>query len=114
MGFRDQSVWPSVRHFVPDLPRLLSFELNDGETAEVIEHLRACDPCRQELVEAVAGTYPPEATLPRWFNAPPPPTRRLMTTRRARPGRPRRRYKALFLLAAVLLFTAARYVLETS
>ena len=109
MGFRDQSAWPSVQHFAPDLPRLLSFELNDGEAAEVIEHLRTCDPCRRELVEAVAGSYPPEATLPRWFNAPAPRPTRRVTVRR---GGLRRPYKGLLVLVGVCLFLAARYVLD--
>ncbi|GAB3985100.1 hypothetical protein GCM10029978_096800 [Actinoallomurus acanthiterrae] len=63
----------SVEHFAADLPRLLSFDLTDGETAEVVEHLRGCEACRRELVEAVAAQYPPEATLPRWYTAEPEP-----------------------------------------
>jgi predicted anti-sigma-YlaC factor YlaD len=63
----------SIGHFAADLPRLLSFDLTNGETAEVVEHLRGCGACRRELVEAVAAQYPPEATLPRWYTAEPEP-----------------------------------------
>jgi anti-sigma factor RsiW len=81
----------SVEHFAVDLPRLLSFDLTNGETAEVVEHLRGCDACRRELVEAVVAQYPPEVTLPRWYTAEPEPapepkkTPRRSSMRRPRP-----------------------------
>lgn len=94
-----------AKHFVPDLPRLLSYDLSNGEVAEVIEHLRGCGSCREELVEAVAEGYPSEAILPRWFTAPPvsvPPSGRI---RRLSPRISKRRRKWLTALV-VLVFIA--------
>ncbi len=59
---------PNMRvsaHFVEDLPGLLTYDLSDGATAEVIQHLRGCDECRRDLVEALADSYPPQIVLPR-------------------------------------------------
>ena|SRR5438105_14281297 len=57
-------------HYVEDLPGLLTYDLSDGATAEVIEHLRGCDQCRRDLVEALADSYPPAIVLPRGFTGP--------------------------------------------
>jgi hypothetical protein len=51
-------------HYVEDLAGLLTYDLSDGATAEVIEHLRACGECRRDLVEALADSYPPQIVLP--------------------------------------------------
>ncbi|MEV0404738.1 hypothetical protein [Actinoallomurus sp. NPDC050550] len=88
MGIDEGTRGESIEHFAADLPRLLSFDLTNGETAEVVEHLRGCDACRRELVEAVAAQYPPEATLPRWYTAEPEPVPKT-TPRRSSMRRPR-------------------------
>ncbi|GAB3969566.1 hypothetical protein GCM10029978_041110 [Actinoallomurus acanthiterrae] len=110
-------VEPAAPHFVRDLPRLLSYELSDGEVAEVIEHLRVCGACREELVEAVAAGYPPESTLPRWFAAPPASAlgARRPVTRSARRASRRQAvhgYKWWVVFAVVLLLVVAEVLHE--
>ena len=108
-------------HYAADLPRLLTYDLPGGETAEVIEHLRACDGCRRDLVEALADTYPPGTVLPRWFTDPPPrpaarrARRRPRLHRRAQSTvRPSQRSDAIFLclvlLPCLLTITAAAII----
>jgi len=90
-------------HYAADLPRLLAYELRAGETAEVIEHLRACEDCRCDLVEAIADTYPPGTVLPRRFIEPPA---------RVRPPSARSEavFLALVLLPCLLLIATAAIV----
>jgi disulfide bond formation protein DsbB len=89
-------------HYAADLPRLLAYELRAGETAEVVEHLRACDECRRDLVEAIADTYPPGTVLPRWFTAPP--------ARKAAQVRSEAVFLSLVLLPCLLLIATAAIV----
>ena len=63
---------PNMRvsaHYAGDLPGLLTYDLSDGATAEVIQHLRGCDECRRDLVEVLADSYPPQVVLPRGHSA---------------------------------------------
>ncbi|WP_433182101.1 zf-HC2 domain-containing protein [Actinoallomurus sp. CA-150999] len=125
MGIDEGARAESIEHFAADLPRLLSFELTNGETAEVVEHLRGCDACRKELVEAVAAQYPPEATLPRWYTAEPEPvpktTPRRSSIRRlrsaagpAKASRIRRFIALLLVLLFIVILSVIRSCTRTS
>jgi len=67
--FPEDSGMRVSEHYAEDLPGLLTYELTPGATAEVVEHLRICDACRSDLVEALADSYPAGAILPRRFAA---------------------------------------------
>ncbi|WP_406567089.1 zf-HC2 domain-containing protein [Actinoallomurus rhizosphaericola] len=106
----DQIGSSNGKHFVPDLPRLLSYDLSNGEAAEVIEHLRGCGSCREELVEAVAEGYPSEAILPRWFTAPPASVPSSGRIRRPSPRTLRNRRKWLTALIVLVLIALPEFL----
>ena len=55
MSSDDVSSRPPDAHATEELPALIAGELDLDSTRDVTNHLRACAPCRRELVEVAAG-----------------------------------------------------------